>query len=66
LAHWQLGKPDTAVAMLQKGNELAPPIEFAPNVGSLGNDWMEWLSARIVLDEAASLIKTRENDRNPK
>jgi hypothetical protein len=49
--------------MLAKGNELAPPVDFARNGESLGSDWMEWLSARIALDEAAALIKTDESGR---
>ena len=36
------------------------------NVDDLGNDWVDWLSARIALDEAAALIKTPEGNGNKK
>jgi hypothetical protein len=57
MAHWQLGQKDTARAMLAKGDTLAPRISSASGTVDLGESWVPWLFARVLLDEAAALIQ---------
>jgi len=51
MARWQLGDKNTAQAMLARGNMLTP------EASDLGEGWLAWLYARILLDEAAALIQ---------
>lgn len=67
MVYWQLGQKDTAQAMLDKGNALAPSISPLPDDEDLGDSWIAWLFARITLDEATALIQpalTTENSPN--
>ncbi len=50
MAQWRLGQQDEALAVLMKGNALAPAAE------DLGESWVAWILARISLDEASNLI----------
>ena len=36
----------------------APDVAFIPGVENIGSDWLDWLVARIWLDEAAALIQS--------
>ena len=55
MARWKLGLMDTARASLSQGNKLAPEPSSTGAV-DLGNGWLDWLVARILLDEATGLI----------
>jgi serine/threonine protein kinase len=55
MAQWRLGLNDTARATLSQGNTLAPEISFDHAV-DLGDGWLDWLVARILLNEATGLI----------
>jgi hypothetical protein len=57
MAQWQLGQKDAARITLAKGDSLAPAI--LPNQKSvdLGEPWVAWLFARILLDQADALIQ---------
>jgi len=57
LAQWQLGQKEKARAMLADGDSLAPRISSAPDTVDLGDSWVPWLFARILLDEAGQLIQ---------
>ena len=46
---------DTARASLSQGNKLAPELSSTGAV-DLGDGWLDWLVARILLDEATGLI----------
>ena len=56
MAKWRLGKKAEAVAMLAKGEAMAPGIMPESTVGENGTEWLAWLYARIQLDEAAALL----------
>jgi tetratricopeptide (TPR) repeat protein len=56
MSYWQLGEKDLALAMLAKGNALAPPSMPVDIATDPGNSWLAWLFARIQLDEATALI----------
>jgi tetratricopeptide (TPR) repeat protein len=68
-AQWRLGLRDTARASLSQGNKLAPELSSTGTV-DLGGGWLDWLVARILLDEATELVgagSTPANDsRTPK
>jgi len=53
MAHWQLGQKDEARTALVRGDALAPRAD------DLGESWVAWLMARLSLDEATTVIKTR-------
>ena len=55
MAQWRLGQKDAARATLTEGNKLAPDISSNQAV-DLGDKWMDWLVARILLNEATELI----------
>ena len=57
MAQWQLGQKEKARAMLAGGDSLAPRISSAPDTVDLGDSWVAWLCARILLDEAGQLIQ---------
>ena len=61
MAHGKLGHKDEARAMLAKGEALAPKITFAPNAENVGSEWLGWLFARILLDEATALLESGKN-----
>lgn len=56
MSYWRLGEKDLALAMLAKGNALAPPSMPADIATDPGNSWLAWLFARIQLNEATALI----------
>ena len=55
MAQWRLGLKDAARATLSEGNKLAPDISSNRAV-DLGDGWLDWLVARILLDEATELV----------
>jgi hypothetical protein len=55
MAQRRLGLNDAARALLSEGNKLAPDISSNQAV-DLGDKWMDWLVARILLNEATELI----------
>jgi len=55
MAQWRLGLRDTARASLSQGNKLAPEPSSTGAV-DLGGGWVDWLIARILLDEATKLV----------
>jgi serine/threonine protein kinase len=57
MAHWRLGEKDAARAMLATGDALAPSISPGREI-DLGGSWLNWLIARISLDEARELIES--------
>jgi tetratricopeptide (TPR) repeat protein len=58
MAHWSLGQKDAALAMLAKGDALAPRLPPERALKDLGKSWVAWIIARISLDEAAALIQS--------
>jgi hypothetical protein len=56
MAQWQLGQKDEARGTLGRGNKLIPEISSG-HVVDLGDGWLDWLAARILLDEAGQLIQ---------
>jgi serine/threonine protein kinase/tetratricopeptide (TPR) repeat protein len=57
MSQWQLGQNDVARATLAEGNTLAPGISQTNGAVDLGDSWVAWLFARILLDEAGQLIQ---------
>jgi hypothetical protein len=55
MAQWRLGLMDAARDTLSEGNKLAPEISSGHPV-ELGDLWLDWLVARILLNEATELI----------
>jgi serine/threonine protein kinase len=55
MAQWQLSQKERARYTLNQGNKLVPEILRAHDV-DLGDRWINWLTARILLDEARQLI----------
>jgi tetratricopeptide (TPR) repeat protein len=55
MAQWRLGLKDAARATLNEGNKLAQDISSNQAV-DLGDKWLDWLVARILLNEATELI----------
>jgi tetratricopeptide (TPR) repeat protein len=55
MAQCRLGLSDAAQATLSQGNKLAPEISSTGAV-DLGGGWLDWLVARILLNEAARLV----------
>ena len=55
MAQWRLGLKDAARATLGEGNKLAQDTSSNQTV-DLGDGWMNWLVARILLSEATELI----------
>jgi serine/threonine protein kinase len=56
MANWQLGDKDAAGAALAKGDTLAPRVSPDSGTDDLGDSWVAWLMARILLDEATALV----------
>jgi len=55
MAQWRLGLKDAARATLNEGNKLAQDISSNQAV-DLGDGGINWLVARILLNEATELI----------
>ena len=55
MAQWRLGLKDAARATLSEGNKLAQDMSSNQAV-DLGDGWINWLVARILLNEATELI----------
>ena len=55
MAQRRLGLKDVARATLNQGNKLAPDIS-SDHAVDLGDGWLDWLVARILLNEATELI----------
>src|SRR5258706_9585541 len=49
MAQWQLGQKEKARALLADGDALAPRISSARETVDLGDSWVAWLFARILL-----------------
>jgi len=64
MAQWQLGQKDAAKTILAKGDTLAPRISPRHDTVDLGNAWLAWLYARILLDEADALIQPAATAQN--
>ena len=65
MADWQLGQKDAALAMLSKGDLLAPSFLPGNDTKDIGESWVAWLFARISLDEADALVQPANlNDPN--
>jgi tetratricopeptide (TPR) repeat protein len=63
MAQWRLGLKDAARATLGEGRKLAPDISSDPAV-DLGDKWLDWLVARILLNEATGLINDSSGSGN--
>jgi tetratricopeptide (TPR) repeat protein len=63
MSQWRLGRRDAARASLSQGNKLAPELSSTGAV-DLGDGWMDWLIARILLDEATGLISDQNTPVN--
>jgi len=63
MAQWRLGLKDAARATLGEGNKLAQDISSNQTV-DLGDGWINWLVARILLDEATGLIADKSTPGN--
>ena len=55
MAQWRLGLKDVARAALNQGDKLAPDIS-SDHAVDLGDGWLDWLVARILLNETTELI----------
>jgi tetratricopeptide (TPR) repeat protein len=58
MSQWRLGLKDAARATLSEGNKLAQDISSHQAV-DLGEGWINWLVARILLDQATELIANK-------
>jgi tetratricopeptide (TPR) repeat protein len=63
MAQWRLGLKDAARATLGEGNKLAQDISSNQTV-DLGDGWINWLVARILLDEATELVSAGSTPAN--
>jgi tetratricopeptide (TPR) repeat protein len=63
MAQWRLGQKDPARATLSQGDKLAPDISYDQAV-DLGDGWLDWLVARILLNEATELIADKSTPSN--
>ncbi len=64
MSQWRLGLKDAARSSLGQGNKLAQDISSNQAV-DLGDKWLDWLVARILLNEATELI-ANESTLGPK
>ena len=55
MAQLRLGLKDAARDTLTQGNRLAPEIP-STQTPDLGDKWLDWLVARILLVEATDLV----------
>jgi len=58
MAQLRLGLKDEARDTLTQGNRLAPEVPSTQGP-DLGDKWLDWLIARILLVEATDLAGTR-------
>jgi len=58
MAQWRLGLKDEARDTLTQGNRLAPEMPSTQTL-DLGDKWLDWLIARVLLVEATDLVGTR-------
>ncbi len=58
MAQLRLGLKDAARDTLTQGNRLAPEVP-STQTPDLGDKWLDWLIARILLVEATDLVGTR-------
>jgi hypothetical protein len=58
MAQLRLGLKDAARDTLTQGNRLAPEVP-STQTPDLGDGWLDWLIARILLVEATDLAGTR-------
>ena len=56
MANWRLGHPAEARQMLAKGEALVPDN---PGVNPYYGWWMDWLIARVEIDEAKALVQSQ-------
>jgi hypothetical protein len=63
MSQWRLGLKDAARATLSEGNKLAQGISSNQAV-DLGDKWLDWLVARILLNEATELIANESTPAN--
>jgi serine/threonine protein kinase len=56
MAQMRLGLKDAARDTLTQGNRLAPEVPSTQS-SDLGDGWLDWLIARILLVEASDLVK---------
>jgi len=58
MAKWQLGDKAGARTILAVGDGLVPEVSATNGPVDLGDSWLNWLYARISLDEASALIQS--------
>ena len=63
MAQWRLGLKDAARATLSQGNHLASDISSTQGVDLRGG-WLDWVVARILLDDSTELIADRSTPAN--
>lgn len=64
MSQWRFGLKEAARATLSDGNKLAQDISLNQTV-DLGDKWLDWLIARILLNEA-SVLMADESTPGPK
>ena len=64
MSQWRLGLKDAAQATLSEGNKLAQDISSNQAV-DLGDKWLDWLIARILLNEASVVIADESTPSTP-
>jgi hypothetical protein len=58
MAQCQLGRPDEARAALAKAIEIIDTNSPKPGSSDLGEEWFNWIHARLLLEEAKRFIQT--------
>ncbi len=56
MASWQLEQKNEARVALAKGDAAAPALSPEHDKQDLGDSWVDWIQARVSLDEAAAMI----------
>ena len=56
MSHHRLGQPTEARAALAKATELAATLPPKPGENDLGGDWKDVLIAKLLLQEARTLL----------
>jgi eukaryotic-like serine/threonine-protein kinase len=59
MAQWELGQREQSHDSLAEAEDLVK--RKLPQAGPLGEDWHEWLSARVLMREAETLLGTRQS-----
>jgi tetratricopeptide (TPR) repeat protein len=59
MAKWRSGQPIPARVALDKAAQIVEQQLPAPDYGDLGRDWPAWLTARLFLKEAQTMISER-------